>query len=64
VDGVVVVGMDEGRMMSSNMMWRKRQEKMSGCVDGGRNSRINVREESNRCEEKSRIDARRRVESM
>ena len=60
----VVVGMGEGRMMRSRMMWRKRQEKMSGCVDGGRNSRIDVREESNRCEEKSRIDARRRVESM
>jgi hypothetical protein len=45
----VVVGMGEGRMMRSRMMWRKRQEKMSGCVDGGR---------------KSRIDARRRVESM
>lgn len=48
----VVVGMGEGRMMRSKMMWRKRKEKMSGCVDGGINSRINVREESSQREER------------
>lgn len=64
MDGVVVVRMGEERMRRSRMMWRKGKEKMSVCVDGGRKSRINVREESNRCEEKSRIDVRKRAESM